>query len=287
MARFMTDRVVSVPQADIAIAQSAGQGPAVLLIHGNSSCKEVFRNQLLGDLGKTYRLIAMDLPGHGDSSDAHDPAATYTMPGYAQTALALMEALGVARYAVMGWSLGGHIGIDMLPRTDRIAGLMITGTPPAGKGEGALAKAFLPSEHMGLAGKRDFTPEECEIYARATAGINAPYEPFLLEAVIRTDGRARETMLGAFAMGIGESQEEIVATSPTPLAIVNGGDEPFANNEFVRGQRYAALWEDTVHILPGLGHAPFWEDPSAFDPHLARFLGDVLRQTAAPPQQEG
>ena len=69
MARFMTDRVIPLPQADIAIAESEGRGPAVLLIHGNSSCKQVFRNQLQGAIGREYRLIAMDLPGHGDSSD--------------------------------------------------------------------------------------------------------------------------------------------------------------------------------------------------------------------------
>jgi pimeloyl-ACP methyl ester carboxylesterase len=34
--------------------------------------------------------------------------------------------------------------------------------------------------------------------------------------------------------------------------------------------------EGRVHILDGVGHAPFWEAPARFDPILARFLGDVL-----------
>ena len=38
----------------------------------------------------------------------------------------------------------------------------------------------------------------------------------------------------------------------------------------------ANLWEGKVHLLDGLGHAPFWEAPGQFDPILARFLGDVL-----------
>ena len=274
----MSDKMIECSGATLAVTESEGTGPAVLLIHGNSSCKEVFRNQMQGELGKKYRMIAFDLPGHGKSSDATgDPASIYTIPGYAALAVELMEdKLGLADYAVFGWSLGGHIGIDMLTKTDKIAGLMISGTPPAGKHEGALDEAFLPSEHMGLAGKKDFSEADAEAYARATAGENAPYEPFLGEAVRRTDGLARETMIGAFAAGIGESQQKIVAENPTPLAIVNGAAEPFANNEFTRAQSFANLWEGQVHLLDGLGHAPFWEAPATFDPYFKRFLADML-----------
>ena len=274
----MGDRMIETSGATLAVSESGGTGPAVLLIHGNSSCKEVFRNQMQGPLGATYRMIAFDLPGHGASSDATgDPASVYTIPGYAALAVELMEEkLGIDRYAVLGWSLGGHIALDMLTKTDRVAGLMISGTPPAGKHPGALDEAFLPSEHMGLAGQNVFSEAEAEAYARATAGVNAPYEAFLGEAVRRTDGRARENMIGAFAMGVGESQQKIVAENPTPLAIVNGADEPFANNEFTKAQSYANLWEGQVHLLPGLGHAPFWEAPASFDPYFERFLADVL-----------
>lgn len=273
----MTDRMVETSGATLAVSESGSDGPPVLLIHGNSSCKEVFRNQMQGELGRRHRMIAFDLPGHGASSDAREPETVYTIPGYAALAVELMEErLGLERYAVFGWSLGGHIGIDMLSRSDRIAGLMISGTPPAGKHPGALDEAFLPSEHMGLAGKREFTDAEADAYARATAGENAPYEDFLGAAVRRTDGRARETMIAAFAAGMGESQQKIVGENATPLAIVNGAEEPFANNAFTQAQSYANLWEGKVHLLPGLGHAPFWEAPEVFDPYLERFLGEVL-----------
>jgi pimeloyl-ACP methyl ester carboxylesterase len=56
--------------------EESGQGsiPA-LLIHGNSSCRAVFRNQLQGPLAENHRLIAFDLPGHGQSGDAPDSHA--------------------------------------------------------------------------------------------------------------------------------------------------------------------------------------------------------------------
>ncbi|GAB5508153.1 MAG: alpha/beta hydrolase [Rhizobiaceae bacterium] len=271
----MSEQTIKTSACDIAVTSSSGDGAPVLFVHGNSSCKEVFRNQLHGDIGKTWRCIAMDLPGHGRSADARDPDQTYNMPGYADVALEVMSALGHEKFAMFGWSLGGHIGIEMLDRSDRLTGLMISGSPPVGKEPDALAVGFKPSEHMHLAGQRDFSEAEVDAYARATCGINAPFEEFLREAVARTDGRARELMLGKFAAGYGCNQREVATHSKVPLAIVNGGGEPFVNNDFVASLDYDNLWEDTVHILPGIGHAPFWEAPDQFDPHLRRFLASV------------
>lgn len=260
----------------IAVSDSEGPAPAVLMIHGNSSCKEVFRNQLQGEVGRSYRCIAMDLPGHGGSADADDPKRSYTMPGYADAALELMTVLGIERYAVLGWSLGGHVGIEMIARSDAVAGLMISGSPPVSKDPESLGQGFLPSEHMHLAGQNVFSDAEAEAYAHATCGINAPFEPFLLDAVKRTDGRAREIMFAAFGAGEGVDQAEIAATNATALAIVNGADEPFVNNAFVTAQSYANLWDDKVYLLDNAGHAPFWEAPDRFDPLLLRFLRDTL-----------
>lgn len=272
-----TSYVLPTSHASIAITESGGSGPAVLLIHGNSSCKEIFRNQLEGPIGRRWRLIAIDLPGHGRSSDARNPRRTYGMPGYADMAAEVLDILGIRRFAVLGWSLGGHIGLELATRHDGLAGLLITGTPPVPLTPEGLGKGFLPSEHMGLAGKRDFTAADAEAFARHTAGLNAPYEPFLLDAVKRTDGRARENMIGGAVAGWGADELRLVEeTLKPPLAVISGGDEPYVNNDYLRAIRYANLWDGTVHVLPGIGHAPFWEAPALFDALFARFLADVL-----------
>jgi pimeloyl-ACP methyl ester carboxylesterase len=46
-----------------------------VLIHGNSSSSRAFSRQLDGPMGKRFRLVAVDLPGHGASDDAKDPGA--------------------------------------------------------------------------------------------------------------------------------------------------------------------------------------------------------------------
>jgi pimeloyl-ACP methyl ester carboxylesterase len=271
----MKTRMIETSACDIAIVESAGDGPAVLFIHGNSSCKEVFRNQLHGRIGQTWKCIAMDLPGHGQSADATDPETAYNLPGYADTALELMTQLGHDKFAVFGWSLGGHVGIEMLDRSDRLTGLMISGTPPVGKEPDALSVGFKPSEHMHLAGQRDFTAEEVDAYARATCGINAPFEPFLRDAVERTDGRAREMMLGKFVAGIGCDQRNTAKNTVIPFSIVNGAEEPFVSNDYIASLGLQNLWDDKLHLIEGVGHAPHWEAPGQFDPLLERFLAEI------------
>lgn len=272
----ISNYILPTSHAAVSVCESPGSGPAVLLLHGNSSCKEVFRNQLEGDIGRRYRLVAIDLPGHGRSADARNPARTYSMPGYADMAVEVLDRLGIARFAVLGWSLGGHIGLEMFARHDGMAGLLATGTPPVANTAESLAAGFLPSEHLGLAGRATLTEAEADAYAHQTCGSGAPFEQFLLDAVRRTDGQARARMFTAFGAGWGADQRHLAETLDRPLAIVSGGDEPFVNNTYLKQVRYRHLWDGQVHVLPGIGHAPFWEAPALFDPIFARFLANVL-----------
>jgi pimeloyl-ACP methyl ester carboxylesterase len=276
MSMSVQSYVVPTSHATISVCESVGTGPAVVMIHGNSCCKEVFRNQMDGAVGARWRVIALDLPGHGRSSDARNPWRSYTMPGYADMVAELLDILGVRRFAVFGWSLGGHIGLELFTRHAGMAGLMATGTPPVALTPEAIGQGFQVSEHMGMIGKVELTDAEAELFARHACGINAPFERFVLDAVRRTDGRARERMIAAAVSGWGTDQLRLAETLERPLAIVSGGDEPFVNNAYLQRIRYARLWDGQVHILPGIGHAPFWEAPALFDPLLSRFLTDVL-----------
>ncbi|HVV42374.1 MAG TPA: alpha/beta fold hydrolase, partial [Nitrobacter sp.] len=80
----MTSGNMATSAGKIAWRQSAGSGPAIVLVHGNSASTRAFTRQLDSALGETYRIVAFDLPGHGDSDNAAEPASTYTIPGYAR-----------------------------------------------------------------------------------------------------------------------------------------------------------------------------------------------------------
>lgn len=267
----ITTSTIQTSHGEIAYRETSGTGTAVLLIHGNSSSGAVFRNQMNGPLGERYRILAPDLPGHGASSDAIDPKRSYSMEGYADAMTEFLGLLGIEKAIVFGWSLGGHIGLEMIDRYPGLLGLMITGTPPVSAAEVGLG--FKPSEHMGLAGKEDFSDADVEAYARSTCG--EPFESFLLDTVARTDGRARRLMFESFAAGTGRDQSAIVAGPTPPIAVLNGLDEPFVNTAFVANVTYSNLWEGKAHELDNSGHAPFWDAPDRFDPIFARFLESV------------
>ncbi len=266
-------RHVSTTHASVAVTDTEGAGMPVLLIHGNSTCKEVFRHQV-DRFGTDYRILAIDLPGHGDSSDALDPYRTYSMPGYASCIVETLEQLEVQRPVVFGWSLGGHIGLELLPLVP-LAGLVLCGTPPVGKGADKVSLGFRPHKHMTTAGKADLTPAEIDDYAHSTCGDRAPFEPFLQRAVARTHGLARELMCKALISPEATDQRQIAESSPVPLAIINGADDAFIDVEYITTLSYRALWTGAVHNLADLGHAPFWEAPDVFNSLLAQFLGEI------------
>jgi pimeloyl-ACP methyl ester carboxylesterase len=271
--------VVTTSHGALAI-EDVGQGNLPLvLIHGNSTCRDVFRHQLTGRLAKNHRLIAFDLPGHGQSGDAPDPARTYTRPGLADAVVELLERLSVKEAVVLGWSLGGHIGIEMVPRFAGMRGLMVIGTPPVARN--GMADGFQRSPHMQLAGQEHLSETEIEAFVHAIFGNSA--EPFLHKAVARAHGRFRKTLFEAARAGSGVDQRQIVETNPVPLAVVNGSEDRFVKLDYLDTLGYANVWEGHCHRLAGLGHAPFWEGPGDFDPILERFFRDVESGQAARP----
>ncbi|MFE0013847.1 alpha/beta fold hydrolase [Mesorhizobium sp. NPDC059054] len=262
--------------AKIAFAQSRAEGPAILFIHGNSSCKEVFSKQFEAAEFTGYRLIAFDLPGHGASEDASDPNHTYTFGGYAEVAEAVVRQLGLDRPSIFGWSLGGHIALEMLGRGFGAKGLMISGTPPVKADVESLMAGFnIDPNAENLTGKRDFTDADALAYATHTSAVDGHVDPHLLAMCKRTDGRAREIMFGSVMSGKALDEREIVKTNETPLAIVNGRDDVFIRPDYFDGLSYAALWSRRIMRMAGAQHAPFLQRPREFNSLLLEFAKGV------------
>lgn len=268
----MQKQFIDTKHGRLAVVTSAGAGPAVLLIHGNSACKEVFHNQFESDLAQDYQLIAFDLPGHGESADATDPQVSYTIYGYAQAAAEVLKALNVASSAVFGWSLGGHIGLEMIAQQAPVNRLMITGTPPFSKNPEAAGQAFVPSEALQYGGQRDLSAAQVEIYARHVIHPDKPTPAFMVEAVRRTDGLTRQTMFDNILADNSADQQDIAENCPVPLAILNGAEDHFINNAHIASLKYNNLWEESIFLLPQVGHAAFLEKPEVFNRTLVRFL---------------
>jgi pimeloyl-ACP methyl ester carboxylesterase len=258
--------------------EESGQGEIpLLMIHGNSFCRDVFRHQLHSSLTANHRLIAFDLPGCGESSDAPDPERTYTHTGLVDTVVELLRKLGIDEVIIFGWSMGGHLSIELMSRLPGLRGLMITGAPPAGPDEMALA--FKTTPLLRLAGTQDWSPDEANAFVQEIFG-DSP-ESFMRHAVARADGRLRKMLFASLGTWSGPSPRQIVEASSTPLAVVNGDADPIVNLNYVDTVKYANLWQKHCYRLVGLGHAPFWEDPEEFNLLLERFLTDAESGRAA------
>jgi pimeloyl-ACP methyl ester carboxylesterase len=269
----LTEKKIDTEHGRLSYVDSGGANPVVLFIHGNSSCKAVFARQLESDLAARHRLIAFDLPGHGESENAPEPARSYSVHGFADAAIAFLEALHIDRAIVFGWSLGGHIALELMARWPGTQAAWIVGTPPAGMPD--MAEAFLSSPHMDLTFKEVFTDDEARSFAQNAIGADVPLEPWMVDACRRTDGRFRRMMLESFSAGNDMDGRQIVETSPIPLAVVTGEREPIVNNAYLAKLYYRNAWGGKVHVLKGLAHTPFWEAPQQVNPLLTRFLDDV------------
>lgn len=134
-------------------------GPAVLLVHGWAVSAYLWRHNILPLAEAGYRVLALDLPGHG-LSDAPATPGAYTLDRFSRYVIETLDACDVERAAVAGQSMGGKVVVRAaLDAPERITQLMLYGavgfglippwqalspllpTPP-----GALIAKFIPRE---------------------------------------------------------------------------------------------------------------------------------------------
>ena len=89
-----------------------GDGPAVVFLHGLSGCWQNWLENM-PPLAADHRVIALDLPGFGESPMPADPIS---VSAYARLVVELLDELGVNDATIVGNSMGGFIGCEMAIR---------------------------------------------------------------------------------------------------------------------------------------------------------------------------
>ena len=267
-------KTITVESIEISTIVLPGRKTPVLLLHGNSAHGGIFYHQILELQAAGHGVIAPDLPGHGLSGDAADPKATYSFPGYSKVLSKLLTALAVDSYHVIGWSLGGHVGIELWYLDERARSLLITGTPPVHLSPAGAARAFRESPVMHLAGTREFRSQEVIDYGSAMTGMRINLCSDLGRAISRADGEARYWMMANSLAGVGVDQVRAVEECDRPLGIVQGKRDPFVNISYLQSLKYGNLWLQQP-ILIEAGHAPHFEEPALFNGHIRGFLSHV------------
>ncbi|TGR72417.1 alpha/beta hydrolase [bacterium M00.F.Ca.ET.194.01.1.1] len=267
----------------IAYIDTRGTGVPLVMVHANSLCKEEFTPQIKV-LSGVRRVIAFDLPGHGSSENAKDPGRTYNMSGYADALLEALERMTVNRFLALGHSLGGHVVLEMIAKNAAIDGAMIFGTPPIVNSVEGVQAGFKPSPEMAYTGSPILSDDQVLMVAELALGPDGA-EEFFLNAVRRTDGSARQLMIESALRGEGSNQRRTAETSPVPLAVVNGENDPVINLDYIDSLHFANIWGGEPIRVKGAGHAVHWEQATRFNELLLRFEdfvngGRILAQEA-------
>jgi pimeloyl-ACP methyl ester carboxylesterase len=117
----MTQKTAKYRQTEIAFTD-VGKGRAVVFLHGFLGSSEIWQG-LTADLKKSYRVICIDLPGHGKT-----PCIGYahSMDRMARSVKAVMDSLRLKKYVMVGHSMGGYVALafaDLYP--DNLKGLCL------------------------------------------------------------------------------------------------------------------------------------------------------------------
>lgn len=255
----------------------AGEGPVVLLVHGlGTSLITWYRNiDPLVEAG--YRVIALDLPGHGDSDKprdmSYDPeAAPIFLKGF-------LEALGVERATVVGSSAGGLlVAMFALAHPEMVEKLVLV----ASGGLGYEVSWFLRIVSVPGLGELLYQPRLHRTADIAKFLFHQP-PPFLDEVMpemqrVRNLPGSRFAALRAIRSSINllglRKQRHILhrlKRLPAPLMIVWGQEDviiPVSHAASVMEE----LPQSVVHIISECGHWPHMEKSEEFNGHLLRFL---------------
>lgn len=260
---------------DIAVWDSNRESelPVVVMLHPNSACRLYFKNQMEDqNLTSSFRLIAIDLPGHGDSKWAEETKATYTFPGYAKAVAKVIKELGIKRCVLLGWSLGGHVALEAMRQIDGVAGVVISGTPPVELSMNGFSQVFkkIPTEMVKLMGKTNLTREEMTAFI-----MNVGNEKWMIEYGLKSDGRARKRLTQSINDGVGQDQRTLVAESKIPLAIIAGEQDSASPKDYLESLKFGNLWG--MHFIDGIGHSLVYEKSERFNPILLTFLKENLK----------
>jgi len=250
--------------------ETAGEGQPVLLLHGLGSSARDWEYQT-PDLARSYRVIAMDVRGHGRSNR---PAGPYSVAQFAQDAVALLRMLDAMPAHVVGLSMGGMTAFQMaVDAPEAVRSLTIINSGPAmilhGMQKAALALRFTVVRLLGMktmggmiARKVFPLPDQAALRRK------------LITRMSENDPRA---YLDAVRAINGWSVEERIGEIRCPVLIISSDQDytPVAWKQAyaakIPGARVAIL-KDSRHIAP-------WDQPERMNGMLLQFLATVSRQS--------
>jgi pimeloyl-ACP methyl ester carboxylesterase len=246
------------------VYSAAGVGePALVFIHGGLADRSFWDSQLKG-LADRHRVIALDLPGHGESGIDRKK---WGIPEFGADVRAVVDAEKVKRIVLIGNSLGGPVAIEaalLLP--GRAIGVIGVDTFQSldYKYEAAEAK------ERAEAFRQDFSGSMKQM---VRALFHADADPALIaDAERRMSRTSPEAAYAIFLSLAGYDPAASATRLAVPLRAVNGDLYPTD----IEGVRKVKADFDAI-IMKHMGHYPMLERPDEFNRHIAEIVAELSK----------
>lgn len=234
-----------------------GAGTPLVLLHGFGGCTQNWQ-PFIAELSGRFRLIVMDLRGHGRSTN---PANKFTHREAAGDVFRLLEQLGIDRFSAMGMSSGGmtllHMATSQPERVDAM--VLISAT------------THFPDQARAIMRRASF------------ATMPEPVREMYRECAKRGDEQVRQLIaqFNAFHASYDDmnfTAKELSGVTARTL-LVHGDRDNFFPVE-IAVSLYRSIPDAALWIIPGGDHVPVFDATVPFATTALRFLagpGDVTR----------
>jgi pimeloyl-[acyl-carrier protein] methyl ester esterase len=247
----------------------SGSGPPVIFLHGWLMSGRVWQYQQA--LADRYRVIALDLRGHGESTGP----GGYALADFAEDLVELVERLALPRVVVAGWSLGAQVALQAAPLLgERLAALVLIGATPRFSAGDGYEHGLPPGEArgMGVRLKRQFLRTAGEFFTGMFARDEIDRQR-QQEIARQVAGRLPDLPVALAALETLASADlrPLLPGIHQPVLLIHGTADTIclpAASRFLAERLPAAR----LQLMPGLGHAPFLSRPEQVNQLLAEFL---------------
>ncbi len=257
------------------IEQNATAAHTLFFIHGNSVSKRIWHRQLSSPLLSAYRLVAIDLPAHGDSGIA--AAGDYNLPQLARILAAVVQQLADGKpYLLAGISLSTNLVAEMLAHNVQSAGLLLAAPCIVGKNH-TVAKMMKPGTRVGVVFADAPALTDVQQYAsEAMLSADAADRQMFLEDYQNVTGPFRSSLAQSIADANYSDEISLLAAQPIPLLVIFGKDERVIDPDYL-DDAPLPLWQNTIYKLDGASHLVNIDQPEAFNALLQQYAADRFR----------
>ena len=252
-------------------ARAAGEGPPLVLLNGYAATKDDWDPGFVAALARSSSVLMPDNRGIGASPGPVDGLDVASM---ADDVLALMDARGITRTDLAGWSMGGFIAQEVAARApERVRRLVLLSTdhggPASVRADPATWRAL--TDHGGTPREQAtrllgllFPPELAAQLDAQVGDLVAQARAVLQEGTLDAQERAMEQWHS------GPADARLTAIT-APVLVAAGTQDvviPPENSRLLA----AALGDARLELFDGGGHAFMAQDPE----RLAALIGDAL-----------